>query len=110
MPHIDALLPLYPDAASRRDLLQQALAQIRADLSAIDSAIGTGDHPLARQLTHRAKGTVSFLGNPETLHAFDTLTGALRAGDPVRIGQAYPPVEQGLLELQAILQQRLHTL
>jgi len=110
MPHIDALLPLYPDAAGRHAMLQEALAQVRADLSAMGMAVGAGDYPLARQLTHRAKGTVCFLGTADMPQAFDVLTDALRARDPARIGTAYAPVKQSLLELEHILLQRLRTI
>jgi len=107
MPHIDTLLPLYPDAAGRSAMLQEALAQVHADLSGMGSAIEAGDYLLARQLTHRAKGTACFLGTADMLRAFDALTDALRARDPVRVGVAYAPVRQGLLELEHILLQRL---
>ncbi len=107
MLHIDALLPLYPDTAARRALLEQALAQIRTDLSDIRHAILAGCPVIARQHAHRAKGTACFLGTHDTLPAFDRLSQALRTGDELRIRQAYVPVESALLELESALRARL---
>ncbi|CAP43178.1 hypothetical protein [Bordetella petrii] len=107
MLHIDALLPLYPDSAARRALLEQALAQIRSDLSDIRHAILAGCLATARQHAHRAKGTACFLGSGDTLPAFDLLSQALRAADQPRIRQAYVPVESALRELESALRARL---
>jgi len=110
MPHIDTLLPLYPDSATRRTLLEQALAQTRTDLADMQRAILARNHAVAWQYVHRAKGTVSFLGSGNALPAFDRLTAALRACDETGIEQAYAPAETALLELESTLRARLDTL
>ncbi|MBO1111675.1 hypothetical protein [Bordetella petrii] len=110
MPHIDTLLPLYPDTATRRTLLEQALDQTRSDLADTRHAIRARNHAAARQYVHRAKGTVSFLGSGNALPAFDRLTEALRARDEPGIEQAYALVETALLELEAALRARLDAL
>ena len=85
MPHIDSLLPLYPDDASRRLLLSQALAHIHADMDAMRHALATGDRDTALQYIHKAKGTASFLGgDDQALQPFDQLTRALRNADGTR--------------------------
>ena len=79
MLHIDALLALYPDDASRHRLLTQALVHIRADQAALRHAIDTRNITDALQQLHRAKGAVSFLGTDRsTLQRFDSLTRILQ--------------------------------
>jgi len=108
MPHIDALLPLYPDTATRRTLFELSLVHARTDLAAIRQAIAIGDHTDARQQVHRAKGTVSFLRtDAQALQPLDALTEALRDQDLGRIAQAYPAVEACLLDLEAALLRQL---
>ncbi|MVW71234.1 MULTISPECIES: hypothetical protein [unclassified Bordetella] len=81
---IDALLPLYPDDASRRQLLTQALAQTRSDITALARARSMQDHDAALQAVHRAKGTASFLGGDETaLRHFDELTRLIKLAQQV---------------------------
>lgn len=125
MLHIDALLALYPDDASRHRLLTQALVHIRADRAALRHAIDTRNITDALQQLHRAKGAVSFLGTGRsTLQRFDSLTRILQqAGninDTVGSGHicirvendsninreiyaAFSPVESVLLELETTL-------
>ncbi|MBV7485603.1 Hpt domain-containing protein [Bordetella sp. BOR01] len=111
MPHIDAVLPLYPDLATRQTLLELAVAQTRTDLADMRRAIDAGDHASARQQVHRAKGTASFLGRGEhEIQAFDLLADALRAQDMTRIGPAFMAVEAALRELEAMLLTRLNQL
>ena len=82
MLHIDTVLSLYPDDATRLSLLSQALAHTQADLDSLRDAIDTGDRNAALQYTHRAKGTASFLGaDKQALQQFDLLTRALRNTD-----------------------------
>jgi len=110
MPHLDALLPLYPDPAIRRALLEQALAQIHADLADMRQAIHADHHADARQYVHRAKGTASFLGGSDSLPAFDQLTAALKAQHRAHIELAFAAVEAVLLQLAAKLQTQLDKL
>ncbi|MBO9355284.1 hypothetical protein GG851_14930 [Bordetella petrii] len=110
MPHLDALLPLYPDPAIRRALLEQALAQIHADLADMGQAIHADHHVDARQYVHRAKGTASFLGGSDSLPAFDQLTAALKTQHRPHIEPAFAAVEAALLELAAKLQVQLNKL
>jgi len=79
MLNIDTILPLYPDDASRQQLLTQALAQTQTDLAALRLALSAGDRDAALAHTHQAKGTASFLGcDTCALQRFDQLTHALR--------------------------------
>lgn len=111
MPHIDALLPLYPDAAGRQALLEHALAHVRADLTAMRQAIDTDDYAAARQQVHRAKGTLSFLGHDDSAaRYFDLLTSALRMQDSAAIESARVPVEMALLDIEAAMLKRLENL
>lgn len=79
MLQIDAILPLYPDDASRHLMLTQAVGYIRDDLASLHRAINSGDQEAALQQVHRAKGTASFLGgNQPELKFFDDLTNVLK--------------------------------
>lgn len=87
MLHLDAILSLYPDQATQRLLLSQALTHTRHDLIALRDAIDTRDHTAALQHAHRAKGTASFLGaDQQALRQFDQLTHALRNPDDEKTG------------------------
>jgi len=111
MPHIDAILPLYPDIATRQTLLELATAHARTDLADMRRAIDAGDYASARQQVHRAKGTISFLGHDEhEIHAFDQLTDALRAQDGTRISLAFARVEVAMQALDAMLLAQLKQL
>ncbi|MDM9559277.1 MULTISPECIES: hypothetical protein [Bordetella] len=108
MLNLSTVLALYPDAAGRRAFLELSLAQARADLAAIRQAVAAGDYVEARQQTHRAKGTVSFLGtDPDAMRHLDALTAALRAADPARIALAHAPAEASLQQLEAELLRQL---
>lgn len=79
MLHIDTILSLYPDNATRLLLLSQALAHTQADLASLRHAVDAGDRNAALAHTHRAKGTASFLGaDKQALQQFDQLTQVLR--------------------------------
>ncbi|CAM4100448.1 hypothetical protein [Bordetella muralis] len=133
MLHIDTVLSLYPDDATRLLLLSQALAHTQADLSSLRDAIKTGDRKAALDHTHKAKGTASFLGaDKQALQQFDQLTQALKNangdqpdtalhGDtsgqphtvepmPATVRRAFKAVESILLSLEISIQALVKTL
>lgn len=130
MLHIDALLALYPDDASRHLLLTQALMHIRADRAALRHAIDTRNITDALQQLHRTKGAVSFLGTDrDTLQRFDPLTRILQQAGNINdkidarhiciwiendsninreIYAAFKSVESVLLELETALMELIN--
>ena len=110
MVHIDTVLSLYPDASTRRRLLEEALAHLHDDLATLRVAVTAGDFRQARQQAHRAKGTASFLGHVHALPAFDRLAAALDTGNARAVGPFYARVEELLLGLEIQLRQHLAAL
>ena len=106
MLHIDTLLPLYPDDASRHLLLSQALAHTESDLTAIHHALVSDDRDAALQHVHKAKGTVSFLGGDNyALQQFDLLTRALRMAKNNHALMADAKIHLSFISVESILQE-----